>query len=77
MQKPVSSPTAKQLASWLKEADKAIGLLDVSITGRVFIVVAGQLCEQRPKVSWFTCYCRALRILERVELDMLSRGTDS
>ena len=36
----MSSPTAKQLASWLKEADKAVGLLDVSITGLVFMVVA-------------------------------------
>jgi hypothetical protein len=34
----VSSPTAKQLASWLKEADKATGLLEVSITGLVFMV---------------------------------------
>jgi hypothetical protein len=41
LQKPVSSPTAKQLASWLKEADKATGLLEVSITGLVFIVAAG------------------------------------
>lgn len=34
----MSSPTAKQLASWLKEADKATGLLERSITGRVFIL---------------------------------------
>lgn len=40
MQKPVSSPTAKQLASWLKEADKATGLLEVSITGLVFMIAA-------------------------------------
>lgn len=38
MQKPVSSPIAKQLASWLKDADKADGLLELSIAGRVFIV---------------------------------------
>jgi hypothetical protein len=37
LQNPVSSPTAKQLASWLKEADKATGLLEFSITGLVFI----------------------------------------
>ena len=38
LQNPVSSPTAKQLASWLKEADKATGLLELSITGLVFIL---------------------------------------
>jgi hypothetical protein len=34
----VSRPTEKQLASWLKEADKATGLLELSMAGRVFIV---------------------------------------
>jgi hypothetical protein len=47
LQKPVSRPTAKQLASWLKEADKATGLLEVSITGLVFMVLAGLGTEAR------------------------------
>jgi hypothetical protein len=38
LQKPVSSPTVKQLASWLKEADRATGLLEVSIMGLVFMI---------------------------------------
>lgn len=37
LQKPESSPTAKQLASWLKTADKATGLLEGSIAGLVFM----------------------------------------
>jgi len=37
----VSRPTAKQLASWLKEADKATGLLELSITGLVFMAEPG------------------------------------
>ena len=40
LQKPVSSPTEKQLASWLKEADKAMGSLERSIAGLVFMVMA-------------------------------------
>jgi hypothetical protein len=48
MQKPDSSPTAKQVASWLKEADKATGLLELSITGLVFIAVQGMAgCRSR------------------------------
>ncbi len=38
LQKPVSRPTEKQLASWLKEADKATGSLELSIAGLVFMV---------------------------------------
>ena len=45
LQKPVSSPTVKQLASWLNEADKATGLLEGSITGLVFMV--GRGAEER------------------------------
>lgn len=37
LQNPVSSPTAKQLPSWLKDADRASGLLVLSITGLVFM----------------------------------------
>lgn len=37
LQKPVSRPTANKLASWLKETDKATGLLELSIAGRVFM----------------------------------------
>lgn len=37
-QKPVSRPTAKQLASLLNEADNALGPADSSMTGRVFIL---------------------------------------
>lgn len=37
-QKPVSRPTQKQLASWLKDADKEMGPAESSITGLVFIV---------------------------------------
>lgn len=40
LQKPVSRPTAKQLASWLKAADKATGLLSRSIAGLVFMTVS-------------------------------------
>jgi len=38
LQKPLSNPTEKQLLSWLKEADTAVGLLTFSIAGLVFIV---------------------------------------
>jgi hypothetical protein len=38
LQNPVLSPTEKQLASWLKEADKATGLLELSIAGLVFMI---------------------------------------
>lgn len=38
LQKPLSSPIAKQLASWLKAADKATGLFEGSIAGRVFMM---------------------------------------
>ena len=49
-QKPVSSPTEKQLLSLLKAADREIGPADSSMTCRVFIVVteiqeAGLMCE--------------------------------
>ena len=37
-QKPESSPTAKQLLSWLNVTDKETGPSDSSITGRVFMV---------------------------------------
>jgi len=42
LQNPVSSPTAKQLESWLKEADKAAGWLELSIAGLVFIMTERQ-----------------------------------
>lgn len=45
LEKPVSSPTAKELASWLKETDKATGAVEGSIAGRVFMV-AGFLGEE-------------------------------
>lgn len=38
-QKPVSSPTEKQLLSWLKAADKETGPADSSIAGRVFMIL--------------------------------------
>ena len=37
-QKPVSSPTEKQLLSWLKATAKETGPVDSSIAGRVFMV---------------------------------------
>ncbi len=40
-QKPVSRPTEKQLASWLKAADKEMGPAESSITGLVFILELG------------------------------------
>jgi hypothetical protein len=47
LQKPVSSPTVKQLASWLKEADKATGLLELSIAGLVFMVASCGLSQRQ------------------------------
>lgn len=38
LENPVSNPTAKELASWLKETDKATGAVEGSIAGRVFMV---------------------------------------
>jgi hypothetical protein len=52
LQKPVSSPTEKQLASWLKEADKATGLLEFSIAGLVFMVDAFCLCVRQATSGW-------------------------
>jgi len=37
--KPFSNPTEKQLASELKDTERATVLLEVSITGLVFIIV--------------------------------------
>lgn len=63
-QKPVSSPTEKQLLSLLKAADRETGPAESSITWRVFIlrrhmggsnmmlVVAG-----RRLISWFVDQC--------------------
>lgn len=38
LEKPVSRPTEKQLASKLKDADKATGAFELSMAGRVFMV---------------------------------------
>jgi len=38
LQKPVFSPTEKQLASWLKLAERAMLELSLSIAGLVFMV---------------------------------------
>jgi len=38
IQKPVFSPTEKQLASWLKLAERAMLELSLSIAGLVFMV---------------------------------------
>lgn len=40
LQNPELRPIEKHELSWLKAADRATGLFDVSITGRVFIVTA-------------------------------------
>lgn len=39
LQKPVSSPIAKQLASELKLAARLTGLLELSMAGRVFMAM--------------------------------------
>lgn len=49
----MSSPTEKHEASWLKATDKAVGLLELSIAGLVFMIsiedggVAGVLLIKR------------------------------
>ena len=53
--KPVSNPTVKQLASWLKEADKATGLFAGSITGLVFM--AGRGAEKSRSSAEDGCKC--------------------
>ena len=55
--KPVSNPTVKQLASWLKEADKATGLFAGSITGLVFMAGRGAAKSGSSAEDGFKCVC--------------------
>lgn len=58
----MSSPIAKQLASWLKEADKADGLLELSIAGLVFMVEVVEALG-RCRLEGFRLLYRDLRIV--------------